>query len=304
MSAHGGQSRHARSSLIRASFPINERRNEHSHGASFRRIKHRQYLRRRHRQAVEALAERVVDGVGDGGHHRHQRHFADTLHALRMLRVRHLDHHGVDHRQVRTNRHAIVEEAGIIDLAVFGVDVFLVQRPADPLRDAALHLALDITRMDGAADVLHRGVADDAHDPELGIVRVIRYTAVQDVGRAIHPGYVEGQMQGGVAQGIGWALNEEYIYNKDGKVDNPGFLDYRMPVCSDLPMLDTVMVEVPNPKHPQGVKGVGEVPLVPVMAAGANAVHNALGKRFYSLPMSPPKVLEVIDGPERLAAAE
>ena len=96
----------------------------------------------------------------------------------------------------------------------------------------------------------------------------IRYTAVQDVGRAIHPSYVEGQMQGGVAQGIGWALNEEYIYNKDGKVDNPGFLDYRMPVCSDLPMLDTVMVEVPNPKHPQGVKGVGEVPLVPVDGRG------------------------------------
>ncbi|WP_369527706.1 molybdopterin cofactor-binding domain-containing protein [Bradyrhizobium elkanii] len=75
-------------------------------------------------------------------------------------------------------------------------------------------------------------------DVDLGIVRVIRYTAVQDVGRAIHPSYVEGQLQGGVAQGIGWALNEEYIYNKDGKVDNPGFLDYRMPVCSDLPMLD------------------------------------------------------------------
>lgn len=103
-------------------------------------------------------------------------------------------------------------------------------------------------------------------------------------------------MQGGVAQGIGWALNEEYIYNKQGKVDNPGFLDYRMPVCSDLPMLDTIMVEVPNPKHPQGaVKGVGEVPLVPVMAAVANAVHDALGRRFYALPMSPPKVVEVLD---------
>src|SRR6185437_11012161 len=101
-------------------------------------------------------------------------------------------------------------------------------------------------------------VCDVEVDVELGIARVIRYTAVQDVGRAIHPGYVEGQMQGGVAQGVGWALNEEYIYNKDGKVDNASFLDYRMPVCSDLPMIDTVMVEVPNPKHPQGVKGVGE----------------------------------------------
>jgi len=131
---------------------------------------------------------------------------------------------------------------------------------------------------------------------------VIRYTAVQDVGRAIHPGYVEGQLQGGVAQGIGWALNEEYIYTKDGKVDNPGFLDYRMPVCSDLPMIDCALVEVANPKHPQGVKGVGEVPLVPVMAAVANAVHTALGLRFDSLPMSPPKVAAMLDGELRQAA--
>src|ERR1700684_267693 len=102
-------------------------------------------------------------------------------------------------------------------------------------------------------------IRDVEVDVELGIVRGIRYTAIQDVGRAIHPSYVEGQLQGGVVQGIGWALNEEYIYNKQGKVDNPGFLDYRMPVCSELPMLDTGIGEVPNPKHPQGVKGVGEV---------------------------------------------
>jgi CO/xanthine dehydrogenase Mo-binding subunit len=145
-------------------------------------------------------------------------------------------------------------------------------------------------------------VCDVEVDIDLGIARVTRYTAVQDVGRAIHPSYVEGQLQGGVAQGIGWALNEEYIYNKDGKVDNPGFLDYRMPVCSDLPMLDCIMVEVPNPKHPQGVKGVGEVPLIPVMAAVANAIYNALGKRFYALPMSPPKVLEKLDEPTQQAA--
>jgi CO/xanthine dehydrogenase Mo-binding subunit len=145
-------------------------------------------------------------------------------------------------------------------------------------------------------------ICDVEVDVELGIARVIRYTAVQDVGRAIHPGYVEGQLQGGVAQGIGWALNEEYIYTSDGKVDNPGFLDYRMPVCSDLPMIDCVLVEVPNPKHPQGVKGVGEVPLVPVLSAVANAIHNAVGKRFYSLPMSPPKVLEKLDAPVPQAA--
>ena len=132
-------------------------------------------------------------------------------------------------------------------------------------------------------------------DVELGIVRIIRYTSFQDVGLAVHPSYVEGQMQGGAAQGIGWALNEEYIYDSEGKVDNPGFLDYRMPVCSDLPMLDTVMIEVPNPKHPQGVRGVGEVPLVPPLAAIRNAIYDALGIRFYGLPMSPPVVLEALE---------
>ncbi len=141
-------------------------------------------------------------------------------------------------------------------------------------------------------------ICDVEVDVDLGIVRVVRYTAFQDVGRAVHPGYVEGQMQGGVAQGIGWALNEEYIYDKDGHVDNPGFLDYRMPVCSDLPMIDTVMIEIPNPKHPQGVRGVGEVPIVPPLAAIRNAVYDALGIRFYSLPMSPPKVIEALEMPE------
>jgi CO/xanthine dehydrogenase Mo-binding subunit len=97
-------------------------------------------------------------------------------------------------------------------------------------------------------------------------------------------------MQGAVAQGIGWALSEEYIYDKRGYVDNPGFLDYRMPVASDLPMLDAVMLEIPNPKHPQGVRGVGEVPLVPVMAAVRNAIEKAVGIRLDALPMSPPKV--------------
>ena len=113
-------------------------------------------------------------------------------------------------------------------------------------------------------------IVDVEVEPEVGAIKVLRYTAIQDAGRAIHPGYVEGQMQGGVVQGIGWALNEEYIYDADGRLENPGFLDYRMPVASDLPMIDTVIVEVPNPSHPFGVRGVGEVPIVPPMAAIAN----------------------------------
>src|SRR5450755_3658401 len=117
-------------------------------------------------------------------------------------------------------------------------------------------------------------------DPETGKVTVLRFVAAQDVGRAIHPSYVEGQIQGGVTQGIGWALNEEYIYDSRGHMENPGFLDYRIPVASDLPMIETVLVEVPNPNHPYGAKGVGEVNIVPPMAAIANAIQRATGTRM------------------------
>jgi CO/xanthine dehydrogenase Mo-binding subunit len=133
-------------------------------------------------------------------------------------------------------------------------------------------------------------------DPETGRVTILRFVAAQDVGRAIHPSYVEGQIQGGVVQGIGWALSEEYIYNSKGLLDNAGFLDYRCPVASDLPMIEAVLVEVPNPTHPYGAKGVGEVNICPPMAAIANAIAMATGKRLTELPMSPPKVLEALDG--------
>jgi len=132
-------------------------------------------------------------------------------------------------------------------------------------------------------------------DPETGHVTVLRYLAAQDVGRAIHPAYVEGQMQGGAAQGVGWALNEEYIFDAEGRMENAGFLDYRVPVASDLPMIDTVMIEVPNPRHPYGAKGVGEAPIVPPLAAVANAVRAAIGVRMPDLPLSPPKIRAAID---------
>ncbi|MDX1433296.1 MAG: molybdopterin cofactor-binding domain-containing protein, partial [Gammaproteobacteria bacterium] len=153
----------------------------------------------------------------------------------------------------------------------------------------------------GASFATH--ICDVEVDPETGKVDVLRYTAIQDAGKAVHPGYVEGQMQGGAVQGIGWALNEEYVYGEDGKLQNPGFLDYRMPVCSDVPMINTVIVEVPNPTHPYGVRGVGETPIVPPMAAIANAVQRATGIRFNELPMSPPKVLAAIDA-SRAAMAD
>ena len=133
-------------------------------------------------------------------------------------------------------------------------------------------------------------------DPETGKVTILRYVAAQDVGRAIHPSYVEGQIQGGVVQGIGWALNEEYIYDSKGRMENAGFLDYRIPVASDLPMIEPVVIEVPNPGHPYGAKGVAEVNICPPMAAIANAIDRAIGKRLTELPMSPPKVLAALDG--------
>jgi CO/xanthine dehydrogenase Mo-binding subunit len=147
----------------------------------------------------------------------------------------------------------------------------------------------------GAAPSFGVQIADVEVDPETGRVSIIRYTVVQDAGRAIHPSYVEGQYQGGAVQGIGWALNEEYIYGSDGRLQNPGFLDYRIPVASDLPMIDTVIVEVPNPRHPYGVRGIGETPIVPPMGAIANAVRDATGLRLTALPMSPPRVLAAID---------
>jgi CO/xanthine dehydrogenase Mo-binding subunit len=148
---------------------------------------------------------------------------------------------------------------------------------------------------DGAGVSFATHICDIEVDPETGAARVIRYTVVQDAGKAVHPTYVEGQYQGGAAQGIGWALNEEYIYGKDGRLQNAGFLDYRIPVCSDLPMIDTQILEIPNPNHPYGVRGVGETSIVPPLAAIANAVSNAVGVRMTHIPMSPPRILAALD---------
>jgi CO/xanthine dehydrogenase Mo-binding subunit len=136
-------------------------------------------------------------------------------------------------------------------------------------------------------------------DPETGRTTVLRYTVLQDAGKAVHPSYVEGQMQGGAAQGIGWALNEEYVFDAKGELANAGFLDYRVPVASDLPMIDTVIVEVANPLHPYGARGVGEVPIVPPLAAVSNAVSHAIGTRVHELPLSPPRVLAALQAAGR-----
>jgi CO/xanthine dehydrogenase Mo-binding subunit len=141
-------------------------------------------------------------------------------------------------------------------------------------------------------------ICDVEVDPETGKVQILRYTAIQDVGTAVHPSYVEGQIQGGAAQGIGMAISEEYFYDDQGVMRNSSLLDYRMPTALDLPMIDTVLVEVPNPGHPYGVRGVGEVPIVPPLAAVANAIYHATGARMRKLPASPRTILEELLPPE------
>jgi xanthine dehydrogenase molybdenum-binding subunit len=140
-------------------------------------------------------------------------------------------------------------------------------------------------------------------DPETGKVQILRATVAQDAGKAVHPSYVEGQMQGGTVQGIGWALNEEYFYDSKGVLRNSGLLDYRMPTCLDLPMIETCIVEVPAPGHPIGSRGVGEVSIVPPPAAVANAIAHAVGVRMTELPMSPGRVLKAILNKEGAAQA-
>ena len=147
----------------------------------------------------------------------------------------------------------------------------------------------------GAGSTFATHVVDIEVDPETGKVEILRYTAAQDTGTSIHPSYVEGQIQGGVVQGIGWALNEEYYMSDDGQMMNTSLLDYRMPTSLDLPMIDTVVVEVPNPNHPYGVRGVGEVPIVPPLAALSNAIYDATGIRMRELPMNPAAVSKAIE---------
>ncbi|MQF70293.1 xanthine dehydrogenase family protein molybdopterin-binding subunit, partial [SAR202 cluster bacterium AD-804-J14_MRT_500m] len=208
-------------------------------------------------------------------------------------------------------RQLIERAAKIWDVSEDDVDMVsgVIQHKSDPelrfpFKELASMLNATGGPIVGSAGVDPKGVggafgvhiADVEVDPETGKIQILRYTAVQDVGTAIHPSYVEGQIQGGAVQGIGWALNEEYVYSKDGVMANPTFLDYRMPISLDLPMIDAVLVEVPNPGHPYGLRGVGETPIVPPMAAIANAVYNALGIRMNKLPMSPGTTLEAIWG--------
>jgi len=156
----------------------------------------------------------------------------------------------------------------------------------------AASVSVDVAGGEGPSFAVH--LCDVEVDEETGKATVTRYTAVQDAGCAVHPPSVEGQLQGGASQGIGWALNEAFVYDDDGKLENASFLDYRMPVTSDLPMIDTIIVEVPNERHPYGVRGVGEAPIIPPLAAVGSAISKAIGAPVTDLPCSPPNLLAII----------
>ena len=152
-----------------------------------------------------------------------------------------------------------------------------------------------VNPMRGVGGSYAANLVDLEVDPETGKVDILRFTAFQDVGTAIHPSYVEGQIQGGAVQGIGWALNEEYYMSDDGEMLNATLLDYRMPTSLDVPMIEAVIVEVPNPGHPFGVRGVGEANIVPPLAAIANAIHDATGVQLDELPMNPASIVKALN---------
>jgi len=130
-------------------------------------------------------------------------------------------------------------------------------------------------------------------DTETGQVRVLKIVAAHDVGRAINPMYVEGQIAGGIHMGLGYALTEE-LQVQEGRVRNPVFLDYRLPTALDMPEIEIHIVETNDPEGPFGAKGVGEMGVTPTAAAIANAVYDAVGVRITSLPITPEKVLRAL----------
>jgi CO/xanthine dehydrogenase Mo-binding subunit len=137
-------------------------------------------------------------------------------------------------------------------------------------------------------------LAKVAVDPETGEVRVLDYVAAQDIGYAINPAAVEGQIHGGVTQGIGWALFEGLEHDENGQLLTSTWMDYAMPHSFDVPNITTLLIAVPSGKGPYGAKGVGEPPVIPVAAAIANAIYDAVGVRSLELPITPERLFQGI----------
>jgi CO/xanthine dehydrogenase Mo-binding subunit len=131
-------------------------------------------------------------------------------------------------------------------------------------------------------------------DRETGSVTLLAHVVAQDVGKALNPALVEGQMQGGAAQGIGWALLEELAYDDDGQLRGGSFAEYALPSTDQVPAIETLIVEVPAPDGPFGAKGIGEPPVVAVPGAIANAIAAATGARLTELPMTPNRVWQAL----------
>jgi CO/xanthine dehydrogenase Mo-binding subunit len=212
---------------------------------------------------------------------------------------------GIDIRRQMADRVAMLWECDPREVTVEG-DIYSSNGHSMRFKEIAAKLQETGGAVVGRATVSPEGstngfgvhIVDVEVDPETGKTTILRYTVVQDAGKAIHPSYVEGQMQGGAVQGIGWALNEEYFFDASGAMRNASFLDYRMPTCLDVPMIDTIIVEVPNPAHPYGVRGVGETPIVAPPATIANAIYRATGVRMRELPISPPKLWKAMSEKE------
>jgi xanthine dehydrogenase molybdenum-binding subunit len=130
-------------------------------------------------------------------------------------------------------------------------------------------------------------------DTETGQVRILKMVIANDVGRAINPMLLEGQLEGGLSMGIGYALLEKLVVEK-GEVINPSFLDYKMPTVKDMPPVEIVLIETNDPAGPYGAKGIAESGTIPTAAAIANAVADALGFQLFELPMQPEVVLSAI----------
>ncbi|MFN8525436.1 MAG: xanthine dehydrogenase family protein molybdopterin-binding subunit [Chloroflexota bacterium] len=148
----------------------------------------------------------------------------------------------------------------------------------------------------GSQAMLERAPGTAAHlarvrvDPDTHAASVVEYVAIQDVGKAINPAGIEGQIHGGVSQGIGWALYEAMAYDEAGTVQSASFLDYTLPSTDKIPSIQTEIVEVPSRSGPYGLRGVGEPPLIPVAAAIANAIRDATGVRLTELPMTAERI--------------